>query len=74
MDVGVILGSTFAAMVIVILSIGIAIFAVVYLRRRQHAKKVDLTRHVHVVLSCSHSSNINLCQWKDILFRNGHIS
>ena len=72
MDVGVILGSTFAAMVIVILSIGIAIFAVVYLRRRQHAKKVDLTRHV--VLNCSHSSNINLCQWKDILFRNGHIS
>ena len=72
MNVGVVLGSTFAAMVIVILCIGIAIFAVVYLRRRQHAKKVDLTRHV--VLSCSHSSNINLCQWKDILFRNGHIS
>ena len=53
MDVGVILGSTFAAMVVVILCIGIAILAVMYWRRKQRAKKVDLTRHV--VLSCSHT-------------------
>ena len=45
-DVGVILGSTFAAMVVLILCIGIAIIAVVYLRRKQHAKKVDLRRYV----------------------------
>ena len=49
MDVGVILGSTFAAMVVVILCIGIAIVAVAYLRRKQRAKKVDLTRHVILV-------------------------
>ena len=49
MDVGVILGSTFAAMVVVILCIGIPIIAVVYLRRKQHAKKVDLTRHVILI-------------------------
>ena len=49
MDVGIVLGSTFAAMVVVILCIGIAIFAVVYLRRKQLAKKVDLTRHVILV-------------------------
>ena len=32
-------------MVVVILCIGIAIIVVVYLRRKQHAKKVDLTRY-----------------------------
>ena len=47
--VGVILGSTFAAIVVVILCIGIAIVAVVYLRRKQRAKRVDLTRHVVLV-------------------------
>ena len=46
MDVGVILGSTLAAVVVLILCIGIAIIGVVYLRRKQHAKKVDLTRYV----------------------------
>ena len=45
MDVGVILGSTVAAMVVLILCIGIAIIAIVYLRK-QRAKKVDLTRYV----------------------------
>ena len=45
MNLGVILGSTFAAMV-VLLCIGIAVIAIVYLRRKQHTKKVDLTRHV----------------------------
>ena len=49
MDVGVILGSTFAAMVVVILCIGIAIIAVVYLRRKQRAKKVDLRRYAILV-------------------------
>ena len=49
MDVGVILGSTLAAMVVVILCIGITIVAVVYSRRKQHAKKVVLTRHVILV-------------------------
>ena len=49
MDVGVILGSTLAAMVVVILCIGVAIVAVVYLRRKQRVKKVDLTRHVILV-------------------------
>ena len=46
MDVGVILGSTLAAMVVLILCIGIAIIAIVYLRRKQHAKNVVLTRYV----------------------------
>ena len=45
-DVGVILGSTFAAMAVLILCIGIAIIVVVYLTRKQHAKKVDLRRYV----------------------------
>ena len=45
-DVGVILGSTFAAMGVLILCIAIAIIVVVYLRRKQHAKKVDLRRYV----------------------------
>ena len=46
MGLGVILGSTLAAMVVLILCIGIAIIAIVYLRRKQHAKKVILTRCV----------------------------
>ena len=46
MNLGAILGGTFAAMVVLILCIGIAIIAIVYLRRKQRAKKVDLTRHV----------------------------
>ena len=46
MDVGVILGSALAAMVVLILCIGIAIIGVMHLRRKQLAKKVDLTRHV----------------------------
>ena len=45
-DVGVVLGSTLAAMVVLILCIAIAIVAVVYLRRKQHTKKVDLRRYV----------------------------
>ena len=48
-DVAVIFGSAFAAMVAVILCIGIAIIAVVYLTRKQHAKKVDLKRYVILV-------------------------
>ena len=46
MDVGVIIGSTVAAMVVLIVCIGVAIIAIVYLRRKQRAKKVDLTRYV----------------------------
>ena len=46
MDVGVIIGSTVAAMVVLIVCIGVAIIAIVYLRRKQQAKKVDLTRYV----------------------------
>ena len=46
MDVGVILGSTVAAMVVLILCIGIAIIAIVYLRRKQHTKNLILTRCV----------------------------
>ena len=46
MGLGVILGSTLAAMVVLILCIGIAIIAIVYLRRKQHAKNVVLTRCV----------------------------
>lgn len=49
MDVAVIFGSAFAAMVAVILCIGIAIIAVVYLTRKQRAKKVDLKRYVILV-------------------------
>ena len=45
----VIVGSAFAAMVAVILCIGIAIIAVVYLTRKQRAKKVDLKRYVILV-------------------------
>ena len=40
-----IVGSVFAAIVIILVCIGIAIFVVMHLRRQQHAKKVDLTRY-----------------------------
>ena len=49
MDDGVILGSALAVMVVLILFIGIAIIGVVYFRRKQHAKEVDLTRYVFFV-------------------------
>ena len=35
----------FAAIVIILVCIGIAIFVAMHLRRQQHAKKADLTRY-----------------------------
>ena len=42
-------GSVFAAIVVIFIGIGVTVIAVVYLRRKQHARKVDLTRYVLIV-------------------------
>ena len=47
---GTIAGSVFAAIVVIFICIGVTVIAVVYLRRKkQDARKVDLTRYVVIV-------------------------